>query len=329
MSFAEPLVSVVVPVYNVETYVIRCLESIAEQEYSKLEVIVVDDGSTDASGSLCDEFAQNTEKEFRVLHKQNGGLSDARNAGIDIAQGEYILFVDSDDYLAPGAIECLMALVRKTDADIVEFDFLSPREDERAIWPSSGDVDSSVWTGDDILYHVLGSQDSFPSVWCRLYRVGLFEGIRFPVGKIHEDEFVVPLLAECACIYVRSHAVLYAYVQRLGSIVNSGFSRDRLAAVEAFEMRYRHFHQTQRGAFDAYTSYACLCICEKTLRLGKVVLNPSEKERIHRLACEMLRTLFFCGMKGLAWRRKAKVFALGLRLLTVSKSELSDNREDR
>ena len=178
------LISVIVPVYNVKNYLKKCVDSILSQTYSVLQVILVDDGSTDGSGELCDLLAK-SDKRIQVVHKSNGGLSDARNAGIEIAEGKYFSFIDSDDYIEPDMVESLYKLAKSTDCQITISNmkrFFSDGGIETFYEPVN---QISVYEADE-RFETLKQ----PSVCNKLFLAELFNDIQFPKGKFYEDTFV-------------------------------------------------------------------------------------------------------------------------------------------
>lgn len=229
------MVSIIVPVYNIKNYLPHCVDSLLGQTCTELEILLVDDGSTDGSGDLCDRLGEKDQR-IRVIHKENGGLSDARNAGLDAATGQWILFVDGDDYLAEDAVERLLDAARE-DADFVQF-FYHETED-------------LAWRPDN-------SQPAAPEIetqpaqmWRRIYRLGgvaassctklwnrrVFEDIRFQKGILHEDEELLNrVLPKCRkAIY--TDLTLYAYVMRSGSIIRSAFRKKSMDVFPLLEDR--------------------------------------------------------------------------------------------
>ncbi len=256
-SFSETLVSVIVPVYNVAAYVGACLESICAQTHRNLEIIVVDDGSDDGSAALCDRIAA-TDARLVVIHQENGGLSIARNAGLDRAQGAYIAFVDSDDVVSPCFVEALLAC----DADIAQCAFTTDAEG-LAPHVSRGCVHMSSREASRALQ--LDATGNATVVWNKLYRAALFEHLRFPAGRQHEDEFVTyRVLWEAETVAV-TPAVLYRYRQRPGSIMGTGVTAKSLDALVALEQRGT-FYRAQGDEELADLSDAVLCH-----RIGRVL----------------------------------------------------------
>lgn len=179
-------VSVVVPIYNVENYLEECIESILNQTYSNIEVILIDDGSTDGSGALCDEYKKK-DKRIYVLHKKNGGLSDARNMGIDNAKGEYITFVDSDDIIARDMIEYLLCLLNtyKADMAVCQCDYVD--ENSKLIKNISNVKKTCVSGIEECLKTLLVDSGLNTVAWGKIYKTDYFKNVRYPIGKYHED----------------------------------------------------------------------------------------------------------------------------------------------
>lgn len=226
VKMRNELISVIVPIYNVEKYLHRCVDSILGQTYHNLEIILIDDGSPDNCSIICDEYAQK-DYRIRVVHKTNGGLSDARNVGIEAATGEYLMFVDSDDFIAANMIEKLYhaLLVNNADISICNFKYVDENGASILFNPrfsnSKLPIQDGVISGTDILKEKLFATKCWYWVvaWNKLYKKSIFSEIRYPVGKIHEDEFVIhAILMKCdkvACV----SEMLYYYVQRSDSIM--------------------------------------------------------------------------------------------------------------
>lgn len=190
----QPLVSVVIPVYNVEKYLDRCIKSILSQSYTNIELILVDDGSTDSSGSMCDSWKHN-DNRIKVIHKENGGLSDARNAGIRISMGDYITFVDSDDLLHHQALEIMLNVINNTESDLIITElFRFNKEEDISPWKKI-EIDSLVkaksFTNIQSLEILIDNAiGSFIPACGKLYKRYVFDNLVFPVGRLHEDEFI-------------------------------------------------------------------------------------------------------------------------------------------
>lgn len=223
-------ISVIVPIYKVEKYLRKCVDSIIGQTHQNLEIILVDDGSPDDCGAICDAYAAK-DSRIKVIHKQNGGLSDARNAGLDIMTGEYVGFVDSDDWIEPEMYEKLLKNMKYFNADI-SFGGVSDDLERDGVVKSVkvsdyGEKTFAESKTDAIKRYFLGSW----AAWDKLYKASLFDNIRYPKGEINEDEAIVlHLLEQCRKVCYTSE-IFYHYMRRQnsGSITMSGFSRKKLA----------------------------------------------------------------------------------------------------
>ena len=247
----EGLVSVIVPVYNVERYLTICIDSILSQTYDNLEVLLIDDGSLDSSGSICDKYAQ-SDKRVKVIHKENGGLSSARNIGMKNASGEYYFFVDSDDYIEKSAIEILINAANRTCVDMVIADCYKVYNDDSSFripqkHPISCRVLDKVQALDRYIMEDWGA-------WNKLYRWNTHQSVFFPEGRIHEDEAVmVDLLGRCEKIAVLD-VKLYYYRKREGSITSFQYSLKKMDWYYAWkrnvELVYKMYPQIKQKAVN-------------------------------------------------------------------------------
>ena len=224
------LVSIVVPVYNVENYLEECVESLRNQSYKELEIILVDDGSTDRCGEICDQYST---KDSRIIvyHKENGGLSDARNYGIDRAHGELLGFVDSDDYVDSGMIAGMVSSLVQEDADIAICGY--KKVYKNVILNKTPPARS--YTRAQALYQLLRGIDFQDHVWAMIFRTELWEGIRFPKGKLYEDVRTTYKLFMKANKIISISECFYNYRQRGSSIVKRDFNSGKLQCLEAEE----------------------------------------------------------------------------------------------
>lgn len=232
MKQSDPLISIIVPVYNVEEYLSLCVNSVVNQTYKNLEIILVNDGSTDNSGEICNYY---TKKDNRiiVINKENGGLSDARNAALDVMSGKYVFCLDSDDYIAPKTIEVLYKNMKKFNADIattnyIEFFDAANVKNNNVIEPKVLDTETAL----EALMYQKGCKTS---AWGKLYKAELFDEIRYPKGKICEDlptTYKLFARAKKVCIGVGN---CYYYRQRPDSIINSDFTIERMDALSFAE----------------------------------------------------------------------------------------------
>lgn len=231
------LISVIVPVYNVQDYLEDCVNSITSQSYKNIEIILVDDGSKDKSGRICDELKQKDDK-IKVIHKENGGLSSARNAGFECAQGRYIAFVDSDDIIHKSMLKSLYDLMVKYDCAIVECGIQKFPDGERCDTESKTSENSpEVYNTEQALKLLIEDEVLHQTVWNKLYRKDVLWKEPFKKGKTNEDEFFTYRAFANTNKVVRTSGRFYFYRTRQGSIINSRYSIKRLDAVEAKDER--------------------------------------------------------------------------------------------
>lgn len=216
----NPLVSIIVPVFNVVEYLEKCVNSILSQTYTNFELIIVDDGSSDGSEILCDTLVAK-DSRVRCMHKNNGGLSSARNTALDNCNGEYITFVDSDDIIAPNALEILVDCALDNCSDIVASDSYISFADVNLL------PQKSFVKGNKTLDNIQALQDILCrntrwEAWGHLFKTSLFENIRFPQGKIYEDLATIPYIVFKAKRITIIETAIYYYFQRPGSIMRQG-----------------------------------------------------------------------------------------------------------
>lgn len=212
------LISIVVPVYNVENYLIPCIDSILKQTYPYFELLLINDGSTDHSGEICDNIIECDER-IKVFHKNNGGLSDARNYGMNYARGEYITFVDSDDTISPQFLELLISKAKEKNADIVQCCFSIHKE---AL--DSGTKAEYMYNGEEGLRQFLLRGKVYVAAWAKLYKRELFKNVTFPYGRINEDHCTTYKVVYRSKRMLCLNYVLYWHRMREGSIMHTSFS---------------------------------------------------------------------------------------------------------
>lgn len=240
MILKQDLISVIIPIYKVEKYLDECLYSIVNQTYENLEILLVDDGSPDNCGKICDEYAQK-DNRIKVIHKENGGLSSARNAGLDIAKGEYISFVDSDDVIDEKFIETLYKMCINNSVDIAICDYMRFTDTiEKDKSENTINVYSSKKVQNDMYENIIS--EKVVVTWNKLYKKYLFEEIRFPVGKIHEDEFTTyKLLYASKSDIAVTNSKFYYYRCNPNGIMGRKYNKNRLDILEALEERTRFY----------------------------------------------------------------------------------------
>ena len=209
-------ISIIVPIFNTEKYLAKCLDSIINQTYSNIEIILVDDGSSDSSGIICDEYAL---KDSRIIfvHKENGGVSSARNTGLDIATGDYIMFVDSDDYVEPQFCEIPLLMAFEKKVDIVSFGYFRIVSNGRRIEKKT--KDPREISSSEGIFQLISKKDVIHNLlWNKIFKRQLFSDVRFPIGKSYEDNAVIYLLFHKAKKIFVSDSLLYNYLFRDTSI---------------------------------------------------------------------------------------------------------------
>ena len=230
------LISVIVPVYNVESYVAECIESIQNQTYMNLEIILVNDGSTDASGDICDKYAAYAER-IQVIHKENAGVSAARNTGIESANGDYIGFVDSDDYIAPTMYEDMLKLMAEHDLDIIECTAFRNNGDTNIEGCNDGSLE--IFNRDEALK--MAMYDCFVAVWSQLYKRRVISDVRFPVGRKFEDSAVSYLFIANTKRVGHINRCLYYYRLNPNSTTQTSFdAKSRWDFVLGYEERLQY-----------------------------------------------------------------------------------------
>lgn len=232
----NPLISVIVPIYKVEQYLDKCITSIVNQTYKNLEIILVDDGSPDNCPTICDKWKEQ-DNRIVVIHKENGGLSDARNAGLDICKGDYIAFVDSDDYIHEKMYETLIKVLLEKNCDIVQCDFLRVTEDQH-LNNESLQYMIKEYNTKEALYSLINENPLKQVVWNKLYRRYIFDTLRFEAGKLNEDDFFTYQAFDKCKKVCSINTFLYYYLVRNTSIMGEEFNIRRLDGLEARMNRY-------------------------------------------------------------------------------------------
>lgn len=258
MPAKVPLVSIIVPIYNVESYLKKCLDSIVRQTYKNLEIILIDDGSTDNSGVIADKYAKKC-KRIRILHKKNSGLSSARNAGLRIARGQWIAFVDSDDYVNNNYISKLVQLAIKRNADIATCNYNMVDLSGKIKKPSLHWT-SKVLTGQEAVNDVFENKRQ-ASIWLSLFKANIFKEhtITFPEGREYEDIPTRIKTLSFASKVAYTNERLYYYVIRKNSITHKDFTknvyRDKIAAIRDMDKFLKINETKSNNLFYTYYKY--------------------------------------------------------------------------
>lgn len=275
-------ISIIVPVYNVEAYLSQCLESIIIQTYTNLEIILVNDGSEDRCPQICDEYAAK-DSRIKVIHKENEGLGEARNTGLEAATANYIGHIDSDDVIHPKMYELLMELMLKTDADITYCSAKMIYNDDINIDKFTDPQDIKIFNNIEALEEMMNPLTALATApWGKLYKKSLFSNIRYPKGDVVEDVFttwkLLYKISTAACLNVP----LYYYRIRQGSVMQT-FTLKRLSIVEALKERTDYFHAEGhehlfRISREEYISSIIFsyCMVKETQLCGKNFLRGGE-----------------------------------------------------
>jgi len=259
-------ISVIVPVYNVEQYLERCAESIINQTYKNVEIILVDDGSTDNSGKLCDELAKKDER-IKVIHKENGGVSEARNIGIDSATGEYVIFIDSDDYINEEMLSELYSQIKKENADVSVCGVMNVYENNHT--PQARNINEYlILNNEEFLREYLKGERVPGGIWNKLIKASIAKTIKFPVGRIYEDAYYHYELIKLAKRYVVTTKPLYNYYHREGSLTEGCYKKRDLSCIDIYTKFYdyalNNALSTKEEAFFRL-SYSYFVILDKML----------------------------------------------------------------
>ena len=278
----EALVSVVIPVYNMEQYLSRCVDSVLGQTYKNLEIFLVDDGSIDNSGALCDMYSA-IDNRVTVIHKKNGGLSSARNTGLRVAGGEYITFVDSDDWLDEDFIEVLVKDIDKEHADlaIIGYRYAYDNCTKHPLYP----IVSNILSQEEAIAELCKNKWLVSYVWNKLYKRSLFDGIYFPEGQTYEDIYIMHTIFQKCYRIVCNQNEKYNYYMRKDSIVHNLSIENHLAIFQAYEKRYRDLKHRNRKTDDennlkccAMAAYNIIYDCDE-----KKKVNENDKKQIQKV----------------------------------------------
>lgn len=276
-------ISIIVPIYNVEKYIEKTINTILQQSYENIEVLLINDGSTDNSKVICEKFCS-LDKRIKLINKENGGLSAARNTGIKYAKGELIAFIDGDDYIEYNMMEKLYNAIKVNNADIAicNFDFV---DEYGAVIKNEHVVKNQILTSEECFDKFIGEEYFYyVTAVNRLYKKNIFRDIKFPINKIHEDEFTAHYIFYNSATITTISETLYHYVQRENSIMNSNFSIKRLDAMEAYLDRYRFAKKYGYKDLSKYAlrqAYGIVMECLNSLSLHENIFQI--KSSMHSL----------------------------------------------
>lgn len=286
MKKESELISLIIPVYNVEQYLNKCIESVINQTYLNIEILLIDDGSTDNSGKICDEYKLKDDR-VKVIHKKNGGLSDARNIGIENATGKYITFVDSDDWLNLDYCDVMHKKIVNEKCDIVMCDLQKVYNDTEEFETNMNYIEKeysnieALEKLEDTIYVVAVA---------KLYNANLFSKLRYIKGKVHEDEFIFHKLFYESKNVIHINQKLYAYRQRDNSITNSKYSLKRLNGIEALEDRINFYKLQKLKRLEDKTTALYMYM----LKVNIIKLNLSDIDNKTAMIDELFDKLIKC-----------------------------------
>lgn len=270
------LISVVVPVYNVKKYLQECVDSLIKQTYSNIEILLIDDGSTDGSSELCDQI-EKQDSRIRVIHKTNGGLSDARNNGIEVARGSYISFIDSDDFVAPNYFEVLYNAITKNNADLAMCGFERFKDEDIVDGiKTQSSMFVNIQKNEEVLRNVLYQiEQNVYSVAapCKLYKVSNFKTLRFPVGKLNEDMAIIIEIMEMNSKIAVVHSNLYFYRINPNSITQQKFNKRRMDVIEISE---KIMHKVSKR-FPSLENAAKSTLYSRSFEMLTIAYNSTNK----------------------------------------------------
>ena len=305
----EDIISVVVPIYKVEKYLAQCIESIIRQTYQNLDILLIDDGSPDNCGEICESYAQK-DGRITVFHKKNGGLSDARNYGIKQAKGKYICFIDSDDCIDKQYIEILYHMCKENNCKIAQCDYLKFWDKDEPSLPKEEVVQKKI-SVDEMLEGLYTNHHIQNIIACnKLYDISLFQDILYTVGKIHEDEFTTyKLFLKCDYIMCINQK-LYFYRQREDSITGVKFSYKRLDYLKALKERMEIFQKENKEQLYALT-LKCYCyILLQFYNKGKKYLP--DKKKLRKVLLHQYKKLIHIVLKQKYIKMKSKIIMVFL-----------------
>ena len=307
------LISVIVPVYNVEAYLKKCVDSIINQTYKNIEIILIDDGSTDSCGEICDLCAANDERII-VIHKENGGLSDARNAGIEIHKGKYVTFVDSDDWVEPTYVEQLYRLLIENDADLSVCDFRCVYNENNSHDSPTSDQKVFVWNRKEALTMLLSGNKMSTSAWAKLYKCKYFmeKGIRYPKGRLYEDIPVTYSILLNANKIVYGCYTLYNYFIRSNSISNSSFTPQKMHVIEHMEA----VTQQILKEFPQFDKLCAIALFQVNYNIYLILDYKRDNKKYKKKLIEAIKkyrnAVIISKNSNIKWRLKALTTYLGL-----------------
>lgn len=282
----DELISIIVPVYNVEKYLNRCVNSLINQTYKNIEILLIDDGSTDTSGEICDSYKK--DERIKVWHKKNGGLSETRNYGLDKALGNVVCFIDSDDYVTLDMIEKLYTLKNKYNADVVVCGMRKFYNDKETIkFSKEGDV--YTYTSDDALLKMIDYNSLVsPNAVNKMYDKKMFTNdCLYPIGKRYEDMGVTARIFSKSSIIIYTTSEMYMYFQRNDSITNESFNEKDLDHITMSEELYHYICNNRSKLKNEFLVYLIFSFVSCSNKI--IMSNTNEYNYVIENACSLIK----------------------------------------
>ena len=280
-------ISVIVPIYKVEAYLEQCISSITKQTYKNLEIILVNDGSPDNCGQLCDIYAKK-DSRIKVIHKKNGGVSDSRNVALDIATGDYIGFVDGDDWININMYEILINEAKNEDADIVECKFKNIYDRDCKI-DTKKVIDKKIFNGEEAIKQHLNGKYFYRCVWNKIYKKELFRDIRFPLGKTAEELYIIHKL------FYRSNKLIsidfqgYYYYIRDNSAMRIGGVKLDMFTFEGMKIQHEFICERLPNLKPRMDKLYINCLLKSYVRCKKNIYNTEDTQHYECIIIDELR----------------------------------------
>lgn len=290
------MISIIVPIYNVEKYLTECVESLLKQTYSDIEIILINDGSTDSSGKICEKYAK-IDDRVKVIHKENGGVSSARNEGIRLSRSKYITFVDPDDYVSCDFIEKLYRLLKDSNADISICNYITVGNNIRF----KGKLEKKIINQRDAMTLLVKDEEMPSYLWNKMFRVELFDGLRFMEGYRYEDVRMMHLIFLRANRVAVTDEPFYYYRVREGSITSSTLLNNSEELINALEDRCKDLANT------VYWEEAYITEMIQIRRiLSEIVITSSRKEEFYYRNLKKLKRMYKSCKKKMSVSQKIK-----------------------
>lgn len=276
------LISLVVPIYNVEKYLDKCIKSLIDQTYNNIEIILVNDGSTDNSIEICEKWRK-LDSRIIIINKENGGLSDARNFGINVANGRYLCFIDSDDFVGKDMIKKLYESIKKYKADISICNRYHIFDNGNKFIKFKQNEDDLVMTNEEAIFQMNNFEYFDMSVCTKMFKKELFDDLKFPKGKISEDFYVMYKLLDKSTVIIYISEPLYYYYQRSGSIsknreINYDFIKAAYEQCQYVEKKYPNLKNCVRSAYVSANMTSYNMVIAQKGKIPKNVINKLKSE---------------------------------------------------